>query len=147
MERKIYPVPKPEPGKKKGGAGPRKSGARVERIVAKALGGERIPGSGAIKNSNKDLTGDVEIRDADNRPMLKLEVKASGEIHTSGSKSYSLQKKTLEQMLKEATDANQLGALLIHFKGDTLDQGYTIMSTRQFQELVEMAKLGRTIMR
>src|SRR5690349_17469071 len=55
-------VPKGEK-KARGGLSPRRAGDRVERLVAKELGEKRNVGSGAFKNTNKNLTGDLDIHD------------------------------------------------------------------------------------
>jgi hypothetical protein len=128
--------------KKKGGKGPRASGNRVERIVAKELGGTRTPMSGAVKQSNHNLTGDVEVNDNEGKPFLKLEVKYSGSITPKGEKSYTLTTGVLDQMEKEAHEAGELGALVLQFKGG---KKYAIIGFTDFGELIELAKLGRTI--
>ena len=56
----ISPIIK-EP-KKRGGKSPRQAGNRIEKIVARAVGGDRVPGSGSIKNTNHNLKGDVEVK-------------------------------------------------------------------------------------
>jgi len=140
IDYSLLAIPKPTP-KKKGGKGPRKSGDRVERLVAKELGGERVPMSGAAKNF---ATGDVEIKDANGRKFVKLEVKASGLISTSGEKSYILSKNVLDQMVQEAEKDGEVGALVIHFKNQPIEEGYTIMSTKHFKMFLEWAKLGHT---
>ena len=131
--------------KKKGGKGPRRSGDRVEKIVARNLGGERTIGSGAFKNTNHNLTGDVEVYDNERQPFIKLEVKASGIISANGEKVYSLAKSTLDQMVREADEAKEIGAMFLHFKGQSVEDGYIIMQNRHWKELLELAKLGRTI--
>lgn len=137
-------VPKPE-GKKKGGKSPRQQGARVERMVAKHTGGTKTIGSGAFKNTNHNLEGDVEIPDADGKPLVKLEVKACGVISAKGEKSYALSQKVLEQMVKEADNANEIGALWLHFKGQALENGYLIMQAKHWTRFLELAKLGATM--
>ena len=149
-DRPIYSVSKEmQTGRenKRGGKGPRRSGDRVERMVAKEIGGSRNPGSGAFKNTNKDLTGDVSVNDADNKPLMKIEVKACGTLNTKGEKSYALSKAVLDQMVKEAEDGNQLGSLFLHFKGESLDDGYAIMLVRHWKQLLELAKLGATLVK
>lgn len=131
--------------KKKGGLGPRKSGDRVERMVAKQTGGQRNIGSGAFKNTNKNLEGDVDIPDADGRPLVKLEVKASGVISAKGERTYALSKSVLDQMVREAEMNKEIGALWLHFKGQTLEEGYLIMQARDWLRFLELAKLGASV--
>jgi hypothetical protein len=144
IDYSLLAIPKPEP-KKKGGKGPRRSGDRVERMVAKNLGGSRTPGSGAIKDSNRNLTGDVEVPDALGRFFLKMEVKASGIISAKGEKNYSLSKKVLDQMFNEAEASKELGMLWIHFKGQNIEDGYGIIQGKHLKELIELAKIGHAL--
>lgn len=130
--------------KKKGGLSPRKAGDRVERIVADKLGEKRTVGSGAFKSSNKNLTGDIDVRDNEGKDFIKLEVKMTGSVTTTGDKSYTLTSKVLDQMVKEAEDAHELGALVIHFKGG---KEYVAMSFEHWNQLLELAKLGRSAQR
>ena len=88
-QRPINPVPKPESTKKRGGKSPKDKGSRVERLVAKELGTQRTVGSGAFKQSNKNLTGDMDVRDNEGKEFIKLEVKYSGTINTKGERSYT----------------------------------------------------------
>lgn len=139
--RTINPVPKPLPTKKRGGTSPRAKGDRVERLVAKDLGEQRTVGSGAFKYSNKNLTGDIDVRDNEGRDFVKLEVKYSGQVNAKGEKSYVLTTSVLDQMEKEAHDAGELGALVLQYKGG---KRYAIMTFEDFQKIIELAKLGRS---
>ena len=130
--------------KTKGGSAPRRSGNRVERLVAKSLGGERTVGSGAYKHTNHNLTGDVEVRDNEGRDWLKLEVKATGAVTSKGEKSYCIKLTELEQMQREAHEANEKGALIFHFKGQPIEKAWAILSMEDLKELIDEAKLGRT---
>jgi hypothetical protein len=134
-------VPKPE-GKKKGGLSPRRKGDRVEREFAKDLGEKRTVGSGAFKNTNKNLTGDMDVRDNEGREFIKCEVKYSGVVNTKGEKVYPLTTTVLDQMEKEATDAGEIGVLLLQYKGG---KRYAILSFEHFQSFLELAKLGRSM--
>jgi hypothetical protein len=144
----VFAVPKPErlnkdgTPKKKGGISPRKAGSRVEKIVADKLGEQRTVGSGAFKQSNKNLTGDIDVHDHEGRDFIKLEVKMTGRIDTSGAKSFILTEKVLNQMQEEAEAAKELGALVIHFKGG---KQYVCMPFEHWQQLLELAKLGRSM--
>lgn len=133
------PIPKGEK-KARGGLSPRRAGDRVERLVAKELGEKRNVGSGAFKNTNKNLTGDIDIHDNDGKPFVKLEVKYTGQIDTKGAKVYPLTTKVLDQMEKEAHEAGEIGALTLQFKGG---KRYEILLHEDFLQLVEWAKLGR----
>lgn len=133
-------VPKGEK-KARGGLSPRRAGDRVERLVAKELGEKRNVGSGAFKNTNKNLTGDLDIHDNNGKAIIKLEVKYTGQIDTKGEKVYPLTTKVLEQMEKEAHDAGEIGALTLQFKGG---KRYEILQHDDFLKLVELARLGST---
>ena len=141
----IQPITKE--GKKRGGKSPRQSGNRVEKLVARNLGGERTVGSGAFKNTNHNLTGDMEIYDNEKAPFIKFEVKASGALSAAGEKSFVMKKDVLDQMVKEAKDAGELGALFLHFKGQSIEDGYVIMQNKDWKEYLELAKLGRTALK
>src|SRR5687768_11153854 len=47
-------------------------GKSVERNVANLLGGERVPASGAIKTSNWNLLGDVQVKYEDGKQVLAV---------------------------------------------------------------------------
>lgn len=138
----ISPITK-DP-KKKGGKGPRQSGTRVEKLVARKLGGERTVGSGAFKNTNRNLEGDVEIYDDQKRAMVKLEVKMSGAVTASGEKSYTIKKSELQQMQREADNAKELGALVFHFKGESIENAWAVVSIKTLEKFIEDAKFART---
>lgn len=142
-ERPILADPKPTP-KKKGGKSPQAAGRRVEKIIADKLGEKRTVGSGAFKNTNKNLTGDVEVRDLDGRDYIKLEVKTTGAVNAKGEKTYSLQEKVLLQMQQEAELAGELGALVIHYKNG---QSYVLMPFPHWMSMLSDAKLGRQKLR
>src|SRR4051812_31607432 len=67
----------------------RNFGKSVERSVAKLTGGDRVPASGAIKTSNLDLTGDVQVKDAAGRPLIKIESKGTSALTPSGDKTFT----------------------------------------------------------
>lgn len=136
---KIQPILKDG---KRGGKSPRRSGDRVEKIVARDLGEQRTVGSGAFKQSNKNLTGDIDIHDNEGKAFVKLEVKYSGTVTTKGEKCYTLTTGVLEQMEKEAHEAGELGALIVQFKRG---KRYAIVSWDDFHRMVELAKLGQTV--
>jgi hypothetical protein len=141
-DRPFTPVPKPQ-GKPKGGKSPKQYGASVERAVAKTVGGHKTIGSGAFKNTNNNLTGDVEVYDNSNQPFLKLEVKARASQETKGEKTLTIAKSVLDQATKEADEAGEIGATWYHFKGEQTTHGWVVMSAKHFTQLVEWAKLGR----
>lgn len=140
MDRPIYPVPKPEPGKKKrGGAGPKKIGSRVERQVMKEYGGERTPGSGAFKHGSKNLTGDGEKKLGDNL-AIKFEVKYCGTVTSKGEKTFPMGLKVVQQMIREAEEANQIGALHIQYKNEPISEGgLVVMWMPHFKKLLAAA--------
>ena len=138
-------VPKPESTKKKrGGTSPRKAGERVEREVAKDLGAQRTVGSGAFKNSNKNLTGDVDVRDNEGRDYVKLEIKMTGATNAEGDKVYSLKEKVLKQCADEAHAAGELAGLVVHYKNGTR---WVLMPLADWAVMLEDAKLGRSVAR
>lgn len=164
-ERKIRPVPKPESTKKSKSKTKgitktvdtaavdekrkaqnninRNFGKSVERQVAKIVGGERTPMSGAVKNSNRNLTGDVEVKDALGRDFMKLEVKGTSNSTPKGDKTFTLKKSVLDQTFYEAEEAHEIGALYIHWKGGSYEQeDYVILESKHFIRLIELAKLG-----
>jgi hypothetical protein len=136
-------VPKPQ-GKPKGGKTPRKYGDSVERAVAKATSGKRVPMSGAAKAF---ATGDVEIPDASGKPFLKLEVKARGTINSKGEKSITFTKPVIDQAKREAEAVGELAVLWGHYKGESTVEGVAAMPVSHFLQLMELAKLGRTLIR
>jgi hypothetical protein len=141
-DRPITPVPKPT---KSGGRTPKEVGKRAEREVAKKLGGDRIPGSGALKKGPRDLTGDVQIPDADGRPYIKAEVKVCGTLDALGRKSFRVTWEVVDQMIREAETAGQLGILDVHFKGESYGHDLIVMKAAHFQQFLEDAKAGRAV--
>lgn len=143
VDGQWVPVIVPEKGiRKKGGKSPRRTGDRVERLVAKELGEQRNVGSGAYKNSNKNLTGDLDIRDTKGRAFIKVEVKYTGQVTTKGEKVYPLTTTVLEQMEKEAHDVGEIGVLTLQFKGG---KKYEIMTHEDFLTLVDLARAGHAL--
>lgn len=140
-DRPILAVPKPESGK--GGRKPKEVGKQAERQVAKKLGGSRIPASGAIKSGPHDLTGDVQIPDSAGRPYIKAEIKVCGTLDTQGRKSFRVTWEVVDQMIREAETAGQLGLLDVHFKGESYDHDLVVMRLSDFKQFLEDAKAGR----
>jgi hypothetical protein len=118
----------------------RQAGKRAEQRVAKDLGGERTPLSGAVKYSNRNLTGDVEVRNAKGRDFMKIEVKNTAQFTASGEKSFTIKLPVIEQCLKEAHEAHEIAAVAFTFKGD--GRIFYIFGGEDIRELVELAKLG-----
>lgn len=165
MVREIRPVPKPEGGKKKKQKTStsktvdmeavaareerrrqnninRNFGKATERAVAKQMGGERTPMSGAIKNSNRNLTGDVEVKDALGRDFLKIEVKATSLLDPRGDKMFTIKLPVLQQAFREAEEAGEIGCVAFHFKNEPHEKIYYIWEGAHATRLVELAKLG-----
>lgn len=140
----------------------RNFGKAVERNVAKILDSEngssqRVPGSGAFKFSNKNLTGDVEVRDASGREFLKVECKGVSTLTPKGDRTFTLRKDVLDQAFKEARDAQELAAVWIHWLGVSYEQedhvvvpgdegeAHALIPSSMFIQLVELAKLGSVV--
>lgn len=122
----------------------RKYGRSVEQQVAKLTGGERTPGSGAIKNSVKNLEGDVRIQIPDtNRDFVVIECKATSTITPSGDRSYTLKKSVLDQMMREAEiSSNTVGLVFLKWKNLPYTDDFVIFSSRHFFRFLEWAKEG-----
>ena len=156
MSQYFNPVPKPESTKKKSKANPkadrsraeinnanRQYGKRAEREVAKRTGGERTPGSGAIKNSNKQLEGDVRVRDAKNkRDAFVIECKTCATLTPAGDHSFTLKKSVLDQMVKEADMGGAVGLLYLKWKGAQFEDDYVIFKASHFYRFLDWAKVG-----
>lgn len=118
----------------------------MEYQVSKILGGERVPGSGAFKQSNKNLKGDIHVSDVDGHPFFYVECKGTGTLTPKGEHSFTLKRSVLEQMFRESTDQRQIGAVWIHWKhANYLAEDFAILEARHFAELVRLAKLGARI--
>lgn len=124
-------------------------GTSTERAVAKITGGERTVGSGAIKTSNRNLTGDVEIRDADNaQDIIKIEVKGVSSITPSGDKTFILKKSVLDQAMSEADVVKEVGVVWLHWKNASYGvDDYAILSSTHFLQFLEWAKIGAAVER
>ena len=120
-------------------------GKQTERAVAKITGGERTPMSGAIKYSNRNLTGDVEVKDVRGRDFVKIEVKATSAIAPNGDKSFSLKKSVLDQTFREAEDAGEIGACFIHWKNGDYQDDYVVLKSEHFINFLELAKVGSAV--
>lgn len=136
------PIEKGVSKKKKGGTSPRQAGNRAEKQVADLVGGDRVPGSGSIKNTNHNLKGDIEVKDSKGRQFVKLEVKLSGAIDSRGEKTFPLTKKITEQAQKEAEEVGEIAAVVIRFKGDPVGKELVVLPMSHFKELLEYAKAG-----
>lgn len=161
--RKIRPVPKPEGNKKsKKGKGTTKTvnmdavndkrrrqnninrnfGKSIERNVANLTGGDRVPMSGAIKNSVHNLEGDVQVRAPDGKKVLALiECKGTSGVTPKGDKIFSLQKKFLDQIKKEGRTMRALPVLWLHWRdANYAEDDYVIIPSKDFLELLEAMK-------
>ncbi len=136
----------------------RRRGKEYERAVAKLVGGERTPGSGAFKNSNRNLTGDVQVNDALGRGLCKIECKGVATISPKGAKTFTLKKTVLDQAFQEAKLQGEIGVVWIHFHGEDYLNDYVILTgdedkkemhgiipARMFVDLLEKAKLGAVV--
>jgi hypothetical protein len=161
----LTPVPKPEGGKKGKSKTPTKTvgtiaaderaaqnnrnrnfGKAVERKVADLTGGHRTPMSGAIKHSNWNLTGDVEVKDASGRDFLKIECKGTSTITPKGDKTFSLKKSVLDQAVKEAEDVGEIGVLYVHWANANYEHDdYVILKNAHFLRFLELAKIGHAV--
>lgn len=118
----------------------RQFGKATERRVANKVGGQRIPMSGAIKTSNFNLTGDVVVRDHNNQPFAKLEIKGQSRTTAKGEKIFTIPVAVLQQAFKEAKEAGEIGCVVYHYKNDERD--YFIFDGENIYELFRLAKLG-----
>lgn len=120
----------------------RNFGKSIERNVAKLTGGERVPMSGAIKNSVHNLEGDVQVRSPDGKKVLSLiECKGTSGITPKGEKVFSLQKKFLDQMKKEGRAMHALPVLWLHWReANYTEDDYVIIPSKDFLELLETLK-------
>lgn len=155
-EKFFAPVPKPEKKPKKSSPGADKTRAEInnnnrnygksaERAVAKKTGGERTPGSGAIKNSVKQLEGDVRVRDAEGkRDVLVIECKTCATLTPQGDHTFTLKRSVLDQMVKEADIGGAVGLLYLKWKGAQFDDDYVIFKASHFYRFIEWAKAGAT---
>lgn len=163
-ERPIFPAPKPQSTKKKGGtkkaptkttspplnrtrqeinATNRQRGKSAERQVAKRTGGSTTPLSGAIKNSVKGLEGDVRVRDESNsRDFLVIECKSASQLTPKGDKSFTVHQKVVRQMIDEAEKGGCLGTLYIHWVNGGFDEDLVMFKSSHFFELVRLARIG-----
>lgn len=132
----------------------REFGKSIERNVAKLLEGERTPGSGAFKFSNRNLTGDVEVKDRGGRDFLKVECKGTSVITPSGKRTYTLQKDVIDQTLSEAVAAGELPMLWIHWESAEYGledhvivpgkegEAHWLIPSSMAVELVRLARIG-----
>jgi hypothetical protein len=133
----------------------RNYGKDVERSVAKKVGGERTPGSGAFKFSNRNLTGDVQVNDALGRGLCKIECKGVSVISAKGEKTFTLKKSVLDQAFKEADVQGESGVVWIHFLNNNYDEDFVafmdekgdayMIRSRHFVRLLDLAKLGAVV--
>ena len=136
----------------------RNFGKAVERNVAKLVGGERTPGSGAFKQSNRNLTGDVEVRDNAGNGLAKIECKGVSVLTPSGEKQFALKKSVLDQTFKEARAVNEIPVLWIHWldnqyiedhaviPGDPeKGEAHALIPARYLVELIRLAQIGQVV--
>lgn len=133
----------------------RNFGKDVERQVAKKTGGERTPGSGAFKFSNRNLTGDVQVNDELGRGLCKIECKGVSIINAKGEKTFTLKKSVLDQAFQEADKQGEIGVVWIHFLNNNYDDDFVafvdeqgdayVTRSRHFVRLLDLAKLGAVV--
>ena len=136
----------------------RNFGKAVERNVAKLVGGERTPGSGAFKQSNRNLTGDVEVRDNAGNALAKFECKGVSVISPSGDKTFTLKKSVIDQTFNEAHAAHEIPVLWIHwFENQYMDdhaiipgdksrgEANALIPARYLVELIRLAQIGKVV--
>ena len=94
-----------------------------ERRLAKAVGGKRVPLSGAGETKGDVLSGRVFY-----------ECKTSARVSKAGVKSITVRKDDLLKMLdQQQQQGKELHAMQLHFAGDRRD--WVVMSFEQWQEL------------
>lgn len=136
----------------------RQFGKAVERNVAKLVGGERTPGSGAFKQSNRNLTGDVEVRDNAGSGLAKFECKGVSTITPKGEKTFTLKKDVIDQAFKEAHDVREIPVVWIHwFENNYIEdhaiipgdpergEAHGLIPARYLVELIRLAKIGKVV--
>jgi hypothetical protein len=119
----------------------RNFGKSVEYKVAELTGGERVPMSGAIKNSVFNLEGDVRVRYPNSKEILALiECKGMTSLAPKGEKSFTVKKGWLDQATAEAELQHAIGVVWLHLKGESYEDGYAIINVKHFLKLLELAK-------
>ena len=166
----FTPVPKPESTKKKKSkGGPTKTvnmeaveakkrtrqeqnninrnfGKSIERNVAKLTGGERVPASGAIKNSVFNLEGDVRVPTPDNKRVLALiECKGASGITPKGEKVFALKYSVLKQARDEGRLVNALPVVWVHWRENNYPDDFVILPSQEFLQILEDLKELYTI--
>jgi len=117
-------------------------GKKVEQAVAKYLGGERTPGSGAFKRSNRNLTGDVEVDDNLGYPFLKVECKGVSTRDSGGEEVYTLRRRVLDQAVAEADASREIGAVWVHWHLGQYAHDHVILHHRHLDRLINLAVAG-----
>lgn len=154
LKSSFNPVPKPEkktknPKKKEVNEEVRKRnnanrnfGKAIERNVADLTGGERVPMSGAVKNSVWNLEGDVRVRYPDSSRVLSLiECKGTSGITPSGDKTFTLKKSVLDQAKKEGELVKAIPAVWLHWKNANYEQDdYVIIPAETYIKILDELK-------
>ena len=117
-------------------------GKGVERNVARILGGDRVPMSGAYKGEGFELKGDVRVKDASGeRTIALVECKGSSAITPKGDKTFTLKKSVLDQAEREAAELGAIGAVWVHWRGANYRQDdYVILPASTFAAMIERLK-------
>ena len=164
MSRPIRAVPKPEGGKKSRTKTTTKTvdtaavdekrraqnhinrnfGKSVERKVAELTGGNRVPMSGAVKNSVMALEGDVQVRSPDGKRVLAL-IECKGQSVKEGAKSFQIKVSVLEQAQREAAIQRAFAAVWYHLKGENYDSDWVMVPANDFLRMLEGLKEVYTI--
>lgn len=123
-------------------------GKRHEREIAKRTGGERVPMSGAIKNSVHHLEGDVKVRDSENKfDVVFIECKASAKIDVKGRKQLTMKLEDLQQMIQEAKISGCVGLISYHWVNNDYENDFIMCESSEFFRLIELARIGATVER
>lgn len=129
----------------------RTRGKATEREVAKRMGGNVVPLSGAVKNSVMNLEGDVQIRDLRGKDVLFLiECKNTSKITTTGDRSFTVRKSVVEQAIDEAELQGAIGMVRVHWHALKYEDDICIMrmgGPYGAEELVRLAVLGKELER
>lgn len=119
----------------------RNFGRSVELNHAEILGGERVPMSGAIKNSPFNLEGDVRVRFPESKKVLALvESKGVTQIEMKGEKQFVVKTEWMKQAIAEAELQHAFGFVIVHPKGEGYMDDFVIIAMPTLVKMLDKLK-------
>lgn len=119
----------------------RNFGRSVENNHEKIFDGNRVPLSGAIKNSVWNLEGDIRVTFPDSKKVLALiESKGVTQIEMKGEKQFVVKTAWVKQAIEEAELQHAFGFVVVHPKGESYQDDFIVMNIGTMVKMLDRLK-------